>query len=659
MSSHLPVDEQKKKQRRNRKAASCEVIPCQSCVSKNEEDKCIWSSTSVPPLITARDRGETEHLRTEVNRLQALIDVLSSRDGGLDLGALPSYSPSAHSTNSRFSGPSPEAPAIDDFAEAPKDEDLAAHDLAQQLGQLTIKQFLDGQQPGGDLGPDNLLTELRPALFQLQLHRDPSKSKVRYSVAEAEDRRRLFWLTFVADQFASTVTGRRFTMLHLRDIDTRVPLDIPDEKMGLLDYSGHVETDMTSLICRIRIAQLAEKISDDCFGIQAVSYSTVCELDRQVNELEASMPTIYKYEQPRSHDLRQPIPTLRTFMIQLGFCSEKLRLHRPYQTRSYIDETYNYSREVCIATSHRILEIHASPLCEAAWAGLNYKAVCASIVLSIDLLRLPDGPQASHHRRAISDALIRIERYSKISTSCRRGSKVIRFLLERDRESLRSEPVQKRSRNNSSTGSLRERSSSTGGELHHKSQSASPLPHPLPSPSVPSTVSPASWDLVTEMFGASADGSLPPDLASYDFAALLGFDPLSSSAAPAQTEHPARPEVSSPYFQPTPHRQPNVPNIPGVHDSSSSYFAYAPLDFYSNNPSPSPSSFGFSPPLSRVSARLPATSFTQPSHIGTFAERTHGATAFAPIANPLDGSDTPYNFGDNQDVPFSFYSDLS
>lgn len=180
----------------------------------------------------------------------------------------------------------------------------------------------------------------------------------------------------------------------MRDIDTRLPLDLPDEKMGFEGDSVQQESEMTSLLCRIRIAQLAETISDEAFGcvasstvskspsshprpphsLEPVAYSRILELDRQVNDLEADMPAIYRDDASVGAEPRKdPLRALRIFMIQLAFCQERLRLHRPYQTRSAVDETFVYSRDVCLETARQILRIHASPLCVAPWAGLNYK----------------------------------------------------------------------------------------------------------------------------------------------------------------------------------------------------------------------------------------------------------------------------------------------
>lgn len=43
---------------------------------------------------------------------------------------------------------------------------------------------------------------------------------------ETEDRRRLFWLTFIIDQAVASATARGYTLLNLKDIDTLLPQDV-------------------------------------------------------------------------------------------------------------------------------------------------------------------------------------------------------------------------------------------------------------------------------------------------------------------------------------------------------------------------------------------------------------------------------------------------
>lgn len=113
---------------------------------------------------------------------------------------------------------------------------------------LIIATHYFALSPGDDGGIGLALLALTvQSALQLQLHRDPTKlTNQKFSSAEAEDRRRIFWLvcrlttnfvlvislatinrTFVAlvlsDQQASSVTGRAYTLLHMSDIDTALP----------------------------------------------------------------------------------------------------------------------------------------------------------------------------------------------------------------------------------------------------------------------------------------------------------------------------------------------------------------------------------------------------------------------------------------------------
>lgn len=54
-------------------------------------------------------------------------------------------------------------------------------------------------------------------------------------------------------------------MLHLKDIDCKLPRDIPDEMMGRPEVmEGEEDTIMSSILHRIKICQLAEEIVSSC-----------------------------------------------------------------------------------------------------------------------------------------------------------------------------------------------------------------------------------------------------------------------------------------------------------------------------------------------------------------------------------------------------------
>lgn len=64
---------------------------------------------------------------------------------------------------------------------------------------------------------------------------------------------------------------------------------------------------------------------------------------------------------------------IKTYIIELALSQERLKLHRPYLMRSYSDDTYQYSQQICISDARRVLEIQASPLCRSPWSGLCFK----------------------------------------------------------------------------------------------------------------------------------------------------------------------------------------------------------------------------------------------------------------------------------------------
>ncbi|KAL8281318.1 hypothetical protein RQP46_006352 [Phenoliferia psychrophenolica] len=295
----------------------------------------------------------------------------------------------------------------------------------------------DGEEGGEGV---QLLAVAVQSCLQLNLHRDPTKLKAHCSNEEAEDRRRLFWLTFLVEHSTSSATGKTLTFLPSSRIDTKLPLDVPDERMGALGVNSSQETVMTALIFRIQIAQLAERITDVAFGIKSVAYSSILELDHQLDMLEAAVPAFYKLDQASGPDAYQNlVRNLRTYMIYLAIYQERLRLHRPYLIRSYSDGAFAYSCDMSIKTSHQIVAMHAR-LCSAPRAGLTFKVIGCAIVLMIHLLHDPSDPEAPQHRQAVYDTLHRIEKFSKISSICRHGRKVLRFLLNREQQPSASYP---------------------------------------------------------------------------------------------------------------------------------------------------------------------------------------------------------------------------
>ncbi|KAK4698035.1 hypothetical protein P7C70_g8116, partial [Phenoliferia sp. Uapishka_3] len=575
--------------------------------------------------------------------------------------------------------PGPVLPS--DFAEV-KDEDLACLDIAQRLGQLTIKQFLNGHETSGDnisvdllsearkildhssepqSPPDNFVygvanaptisvfpfsshrwtstqeliallpsrdlaeaaafhywkeidwylhptprhifqrhsdavwlavhdgTDVEPfalavvlAVWSVGLSAMPAKSRVRQQLIERKEDTAKQWLDmasaalilggflerpdlegadFLSAPFWScapttcvspqaTTLIDRFTMLHLGDIDTKIPLPLPDENMGSLDPNQN-ENPMTSLAFRIKLAQFGEKVSHEAFGVKPVAYSSIMAFDRELELLEADIPAPYSFAMTFGPgDDKDSTRLMRSFLIHACMAQERLRLHRPYQTRSYVDETFRHSRDVCISAAQRIITIHASPvLNQAVWASMNYKAVCASIVLAIDLLQVPYGPHAEEHRRSIRGTLERIRKISHVSVGsfslssflsvlkngeptsqklCHRATKVLQFLLQRDNEILHLEHRPKRNRQN--TGGSRTLQRGSEDELSRRTTLAVDVDAPPSelSTSTSTSASTTSWDIFDDLFSLNPSYSSQNEMGlAYSDIPVAPFTPFS------------------------------------------------------------------------------------------------------------------------------------
>ncbi|GAA5887923.1 hypothetical protein JCM6882_000803 [Rhodosporidiobolus microsporus] len=282
--------------------------------------------------------------------------------------------------------------------------------------------------PGDDGGCGmGLLALAVNACLQLELHRDPDKRPGNLPFAEAEDRRRLFWGVFLKDVEIASVMGRRFTLLHVRDCDTKFPLDISDDQLAEespqpTGKEGH----MTALIVRMKFAKLTEQITEEVFGIHAVTYTRILELDDAIRNLEKELPAVYQLG--ASSD---PLTASKALIVNLALLQEILRLHRPFLARSYFDDKFTFSRTTCVNTARQILELQESPLLRASWACMMYKSIMASTVLCVDLMHEGGSEQAGKHKDLVRGAMQRLKRFQAISTICRRGSALLRFLLDK------------------------------------------------------------------------------------------------------------------------------------------------------------------------------------------------------------------------------------
>ncbi|GAA5902585.1 hypothetical protein JCM6882_009323 [Rhodosporidiobolus microsporus] len=310
--------------------------------------------------------------------------------------------------------------AVARFVEEPSLDGIRALILIAYLHAV----FAPGDDGGRGMG---LFALAANACFQLDLHRDPDKLPRTFSVFEAEDRRRLFWNVVVGDVSMTAIVGRRFSLLRPQDCDTRFPLDIHDEQM--LEENPvptGEETRITAAIMRMRFAKIAAQVTEEVFGIEPVAYSRVLAFDAQLRALHAEVPETYQIVEGE-----EGLAWARSFYVNFSILHEILRLHRPYLPRSFYDDKFLYSRTACVEAARAMLALHDSPSARSCWGAMMCKGVTSATVLCIVLMYAPDSADAAADRERVAKAISHFDAFGNMSTICRRGATLLRFLLDK------------------------------------------------------------------------------------------------------------------------------------------------------------------------------------------------------------------------------------
>ncbi|GAA5879926.1 hypothetical protein JCM3774_005680 [Rhodotorula dairenensis] len=294
----------------------------------------------------------------------------------------------------------------------------------------------------------SLLSLAVHAAFDLGLNRDPVQGgQSGYTFREREERRRTFWCLFALSMTITTGTGRIWSQFDLRYIDCKFPLDCHDDELEMDERAAKArvrarfnaatfqETLMTSSVVRAELALLVKKITDKAFGIAPCAYQDVLELDDELVAFERSLPSVYMLPVDSTGRVHVGFPpsltSMRAVLINLCLAAEMLRLHRPFLVLAATDSRYEYSRAQCLKYAKRILAINATPGCRINWAGHNVKVISAAIVLGVNLLQTTGSEEDAATRALIDSALQQTEAFASVSSVCRKGGGVVRFLLQK------------------------------------------------------------------------------------------------------------------------------------------------------------------------------------------------------------------------------------
>ncbi|KAM0747303.1 hypothetical protein T439DRAFT_98465 [Meredithblackwellia eburnea MCA 4105] len=295
--------------------------------------------------------------------------------------------------------------------------------------------------------------------FTLRLHRDPERTKG-LTFVEKEDRRRLFWNLFSQAMMVSWMVGRTWSHFDLEKIDCKYPLDCHDDELYLgekeatklsearakrhLTEEDFDYTALTALLIKTKIAVVMKKCCDAVFAVRTVPYSKVLELNKELDEIEASFPLAYQFPVNEKGDIAAtsfaigvPVSERHGGMLHIALASVYVRLHRPWLVLGAIDDRFAFSRRQAVKYSKWLLVFHTVPPMHLPLGVHNYRTITCATVLSIELLQRPleDAENERLHELVLRSVKATAP-FAELSSVCRKGVKLLQFLVARYEERL-------------------------------------------------------------------------------------------------------------------------------------------------------------------------------------------------------------------------------
>lgn len=217
-------------------------------------------------------------------------------------------------------------------------------------------------------------------LVQLALsrgyHRDPQNFS-NLSPFEGEMRRRVWAIIVQMDlRLSSQMALPR--LLKLQQSDTLEPrnlLDTDFDEDTVELPPSRPETEVTPVLyslARTKIDKMNGLVSDLINDTQEHPYTEIMELDCKVQEAEASLPPIFRWQPLSQSFMALPQIVMHRVLLQLAIQRLTIWLHRKYLSPTYAQAHYKYSRNACVQAAIKILEFQQIVDEETRRDGLLY-----------------------------------------------------------------------------------------------------------------------------------------------------------------------------------------------------------------------------------------------------------------------------------------------
>lgn len=244
--------------------------------------------------------------------------------------------------------------------------------------------------------PDNGLWLLLGVVVQIALsmgyHRDPSNLP-NMSPFTGEMRRRVWAAVVQMDLRLSSQMGlpRLLKAQHCDTAEPRNLLDVDFDEATVELPPSRPETEVTPVLyglAKNRIDSIGGLIGDLVADTREHSYSEILDLHRKLQDAEASLPPIFRWQPISQSFMVLPQIVLYRVWLQLAIQRLVIWLHRKYLAPSYDQEQYEQSRNACVQAAIKILEFQQLVDEETRPSGQLYpvRRMQSSMIQSVFLL---------------------------------------------------------------------------------------------------------------------------------------------------------------------------------------------------------------------------------------------------------------------------------
>ncbi|RKK07379.1 hypothetical protein BFJ65_g17583 [Fusarium oxysporum f. sp. cepae] len=196
----------------------------------------------------------------------------------------------------------------------------------------------------------------------------------------AGEMRRRVWAIIVQMDLRLSSQMALPSVLKLQQYDTAEPRNLLDTDFDDTTTElppSRPETEVTPVLYSLakgRIDKMMGLVNDLVNDTQEHPYTEIMELDRKLQEAEASLPPIFRWQPLKQSFMVAPQIVMHRVLLQLAIQRLTIWLHRKYLAPPYTQPRYQYSRRACVQAAIKILEFQQIVLEETQGDGLLYPA---------------------------------------------------------------------------------------------------------------------------------------------------------------------------------------------------------------------------------------------------------------------------------------------